>query len=61
MTEGKYYNRAMEARLGMFFEAMDWDGLTAYLGGLSHKDFRMAGDIIGERLFCIRERFYATK
>ena len=50
MTEGKYYNRAMEARLGMFFEAMDWDGLAAYLGGLSHKDFRMAGDIIGERL-----------
>ena len=50
MGESKYYHPAMEARLAAYFEAMDWQGLAAYLDGLSNKDFRMAGNILGERL-----------
>ncbi len=50
MAEEKYYSPVVEARLKSCLEAMDWDGLAGYLSALSHKDFRMAGDIIGERL-----------
>ena len=40
----------MLSRLETFFAAEDWDGLTAWFGTLSHRDFRLAGSMTGERL-----------
>lgn len=48
MARVKLYNPVIKARLNCFFEAEDWDGLTSYLQGLSHADFRLAGNMIGE-------------
>ena len=50
MAGDRYYDAVMERRLAAFLEAMDWQGLIAYLDGLSNKDFRMAGRVLGERL-----------
>ena len=53
MAGDRYYDAVMERRLAAFLEAMDWQGLAAYLDGLSNKDFRMAGRVLGERLLPI--------
>lgn len=50
MEEAKYYHPAMESRIRAYCNADDWQGLSAYLDNLSHKDFRMAGGILGECL-----------
>ncbi len=50
MGEGHYYNPVIQSRLDTCFKLQDWKELTVYLGSLSHRDFRMAGDIIGRTL-----------
>ncbi len=50
MTCANVGNPVVLARLEVFFGTEDWNGLTCYLDGLSHKDFRNAGSMIGERL-----------
>ena len=41
------YAPVIRQRLESFFSSADWNGMTAYLNRLSHKDFRIAGQIIG--------------
>ena len=41
------YAPVIRQRLESFFSSADWNGMTAYLSRLSHKDFRIAGQIIG--------------
>ena len=50
MAYGKYYNPLILARLESCFESGDWDGLAVYLDGLSHREFRMAGEIISMQI-----------
>ena len=50
MAGSRYNDAVMERRLAVFLKAMDWRGLTVCLDGLSNKDFRMAGIVLGERL-----------
>ena len=50
MAYGKYYNPLILARLESYFEAGDWDGLAVYLDSLSHREFRMAGEIISVQI-----------
>lgn len=49
MVSGKYYNEVIQERLEAFVRTESWEGLTSYLDGLSHRDFRMAGFIMSER------------
>ena len=49
MAYGKYYSPAILSRLDVLVGAEDWTALQAYLEGLSHRDFRMAGEAIGLR------------
>lgn len=41
------YAPVIRQRLESFFSSADWNGMTVYLSRLSHKDFRIAGQIIG--------------
>lgn len=46
----KHFDPAVNARLQTLVGGRDWQGLTAYLGGLSHAHFRTAGYMLGERI-----------
>lgn len=41
------YAPVIRQQLEGYFASADWNGMTAYLDRLSHKDFRIAGQIIG--------------
>ena len=50
MSDNKYYHPVILSALNGFFQERDWEGLVDYLQGLTNKDFRMAGEIIGSCL-----------
>jgi len=50
MADGMFCSPVILARLEVFFADEDGDGLVAYLDGLSHRDFRMAGEIMSTRI-----------
>ena len=50
MSNDKHYKPGISRRLQGLAVQKDWEGLRAYLSGLSNAQFRTAGYILGERL-----------
>ena len=50
MSNNNYCHPVVLSVLESLFSKKDWKGLVDYLDGLTNRDFRMAGDIIGTRL-----------
>lgn len=48
MSNDHRYNPVMARRLSALASACDWEGLTAYLGGLSNSQFRTASYILSD-------------
>ncbi len=49
-AKDKHYSATLEAGLRLHLKAETWDGLLAYLDGLSNAQFRTAGYMLGETL-----------
>lgn len=50
MGNDKHFNQILFNKLSVFIEQEDYASLTAYLGTLSHSQFRTSGYILGEQI-----------